>query len=688
MAAVDESPTMPILLERLLYKSRSKAGADTTFNLATILGASQRNNDRDGLTGALAAYGRFYVQAVEGSPQALDRLVKRLSGDPRHCDITIMARSPISERTFDNWSMASVRVTPATEPLLIQLTDEETKTADQMIDLLRQAVAVSQAAELENLAPLPATAPNGGPAPIPVTEAARLRTLHSLGLLDTPEEPAFDLAVQMARALTRAQMAVVSLLDNDRQWFKARRGIDQPETARSVAFCSYTILQDEVLWVEDARLDPRFCGNPLVTGAPGIRFYAGAPIRVGQHNIGTLCVFDPEPRAVNLDVMKALGEAATTLSRHIVVRSQTMASQALLSHTTDAGIVVNHEGVITLWAGGAEAMFGWSSDEAIGQSLDIILPEDMADQHSAGFARYMGGADGRIFGQPIDLKAARRNGEVFPMELTLAGWDRGGRREVGALIRDTTVRVEQQAQLAAALLDAQEAERTKSRFLATMNHELRTPLNGILGLGHVLAASELTAYQRKLVEGIADSGTDLERLVRNVVALSADDPDGEPAVFNLTNVIQTTVTPYLERARAKGLTAELVLDINAHVDVVGQAGAAVDVLAALLDNAVKFTRQGSITVSVQQRDDVVKISIVDTGDGFEISDLERLFLPFEQGDGRSTRAFDGAGIGLSLVRKTLRRLGGTIDVQSVSGRGSSFTVSLPFSSAETLSTAA
>lgn len=667
---------MTTQLERLLYRSRSEHGADTLVTLATILGASQRNNDRDGLTGALAAYRQSYVQVVEGAPDALDRLLLRLSNDPRHSDIVIIARGNIHERSFAGWSMTSVRVTPATEPLLAELVDQTAVTPERMVDLLRQASDLSHAGSVESRVP------------IPVTEAARLRALRSLGLLDTPEEPAFDLAVQMVRALTGAQMAVVSLLDDDRQWFKARQGIDLPETSRSVAFCGYTILQNEVLWIEDARLDRRFCDNPLVTGEPGIRFYAGAPIRIGEHNIGTLCVFDPEPRAMNVDVMKALGEAATTLSRHIIVRSETLASQALLSHTTDAGLVVNQEGVITLWAGGAEAMFGWSSEEAVGQSLDLILPKDMADQHWTGFARYMGGADGRIFGRPIDLKAGRRSGEVFPMELTLAGWERGGRREVGALIRDTTVRVEQQAQLAAALLDAQEAERTKSRFLATMNHELRTPLNGIIGLGHVLAASDLNAYQRKLVEGMADSGRDLERLVRNVVALSADDPDGEPAAFRLSDMIQTAVSPFLQRARSKGLSAGLVVDDSARIDVVGQAGAAVDIISALLDNAVKFTRQGSIHVRVQRREDVVELSIVDTGDGFEMGNLERLFLPFEQGHGASTRAYDGAGLGLPLVRKTLRRLGGEIDVQSAPGQGSRFTVSLPFSTAEALSTAA
>lgn len=663
-------------LERLLYRSRSQPGADTLVTFAMILGASQRNNDRDDLTGALAAYRQSYIQVVEGCPDALDRLLGRLSADPRHTDIVILSRHAIEERSFSDWSMASVRATPATEPILSALVDGAPKTPEQMIDLLRQAAAVSQATESANRAP------------IPVNEAARLKTLQGLGLLDTPEEPAFDLAVQMARALTGAQMAVVSLIDSDRQWFKARRGLDLPGTSRSVAFCGYTILQDDVLWVEDARLDTRFCDNPLVTGEPGIRFYAGAPIRVGQHNIGTLCVFDPEPRAVNPEVARVLGEAAATLSRHIVMRSETLASQALLSHTTDAGIVVDQEGVITLWAGGAEAMFGWSAEEAVGQSLDLILPKDMADQHWTGFARYMGGADGRIFGRPIDLKAGRRNGDVFPMELTLAGWERGGRREVGALIRDTTVRVEQQALLATALLDAQEAERTKSRFLATMNHELRTPLNGILGLSHVLAASELSASQRKLVEGMADSGRDLERLVRNVVALSADDPDGEPAMFRLADVMQTAVAPYFERARAKGLSTDLLLDDGAHVDVVGQAGAAVDIVAALLDNAVKFTRQGSVTVRVQRQADAAMISIVDTGDGFQIDDLERLFLPFEQGEGGSTRAYDGAGLGLPLVRKTLSRLGGEIDVQSVVGQGSRFAVSLPFSVARALSTAA
>ena len=129
-------------------------------------------------------------------------------------------------------------------------------------------------------------------------ERRRLNTLHGLGVLDTPPEERFDRVTRAAAAAFRAPMAAVSLIDERRQWFKSRIGIEVCETARDVAFCRHTIRQDDVFVVRDATKDARFKDNPLVTGAPHIRFYAGAPLIAadGSH-LGALCVIDTEPRA-------------------------------------------------------------------------------------------------------------------------------------------------------------------------------------------------------------------------------------------------------------------------------------------------------------------------------------------------------------------------------------------------------
>ncbi|HYG05827.1 MAG TPA: GAF domain-containing protein, partial [Stenotrophomonas sp.] len=153
----------------------------------------------------------------------------------------------------------------------------------------------------------------------PKDEAARLEALRRYQLLDTPPEQAFDDLVQIATALCGTQMGAVTLVDQDRQWFKARKGVDATETPREVAFCAHAILTpDQVFSVEDAERDPRFVGNPLVTGDPHVRFYAGAPLLdKSGHALGTLCVFDDTPASLNEEQRQAL-EALSRQASHLL----------------------------------------------------------------------------------------------------------------------------------------------------------------------------------------------------------------------------------------------------------------------------------------------------------------------------------------------------------------------------------
>lgn len=132
-----------------------------------------------------------------------------------------------------------------------------------------------------------------------MTEENRLAALERYDILDTPPEEAFDRLVELATVIFDVPIALVSLVDRERQWFKACYGFDTRETSREVSFCAYAILADEVMVVPDATQDQRFRDNALVTGAPGIRFYAGAPLKTSDgHSLGSLCVIDTKPRAV------------------------------------------------------------------------------------------------------------------------------------------------------------------------------------------------------------------------------------------------------------------------------------------------------------------------------------------------------------------------------------------------------
>ena len=164
----------------------------------------------------------------------------------------------------------------------------------------------------------------------PADEPRRLETLRRYAILDTPPERAYDDLLAIATAICGAPMGTVSLVDAERQWFKARRGITDPETPRDVAFCAHTILDPaNVMEVPDAHDDERFRDSPLVTGGDHVRFYAGAPLVASDgHAVGALCVMDTQPHKLD----DAQREALAALSRQVVVLMELRAAYADLRH--------------------------------------------------------------------------------------------------------------------------------------------------------------------------------------------------------------------------------------------------------------------------------------------------------------------------------------------------------------------
>jgi GAF domain-containing protein len=149
-------------------------------------------------------------------------------------------------------------------------------------------------------------------APVPPNENERLAALFRYTILDTPDEPAFDRLTALAARLFKAPVALVTLIDEKRQWFKSCVGTSISETSREVSFCAHAILDDDVTVVPDATADPRFSDNPFVTGPPGVRFYAGAPLKVSEvYNLGTLCILDTVAREFSIEDRKRHGRGRT-----------------------------------------------------------------------------------------------------------------------------------------------------------------------------------------------------------------------------------------------------------------------------------------------------------------------------------------------------------------------------------------
>lgn len=157
------------------------------------------------------------------------------------------------------------------------------------------------------------------PAPQPANEQARLEALHALDILDTPAEERFDSLTRLARRIFGVPIALVSLLDVDRQWFKSTAGMDAKETRRDESFCSYAILEDDMLVIPDAHADARFRDNPFVQGSPHVRFYAGCPLEIPAGNkVGTLCLIDTQARTLTHDDRDLLRDLSRLASQELM----------------------------------------------------------------------------------------------------------------------------------------------------------------------------------------------------------------------------------------------------------------------------------------------------------------------------------------------------------------------------------
>ncbi len=158
---------------------------------------------------------------------------------------------------------------------------------------------------------------------IPVNEVNRLKKLHSYQILDTPSESDYDEIVQLASQICNVPISLMTLVDKDRQWFKANIGLPVSETTRDISFCGHAINEDNILIVEDATKDKRFADNPLVTSDPNIKFYMGMPLTTPDgYNIGTLCVIDHEPRVLSSEQQNAIRILAKQVVNHLELRTQ------------------------------------------------------------------------------------------------------------------------------------------------------------------------------------------------------------------------------------------------------------------------------------------------------------------------------------------------------------------------------
>jgi PAS domain S-box-containing protein len=561
-------------------------------------------------------------------------------------------------------------------------------------------------------------------------ESARLAALQSYGILDTPREPGFDDIVRLAADVFSAPIAIVNLIAEGRQWFKAEVGIGADEVPLDVSICAHAILQGGVLVVPDLRDDPRFLCNPLVAGETGLRFYAGAVLEtLDGLPIGTVCILDTKPRPegitdrqrLTLEVLARQVMNDLELRRAIAQRDvevqRARASEDRLRLIVDSAsdyaiITMDPERRVTDWSRGAEAIFGRSAEEMIGQPADLIFTvEDQASnqpQLEVGTAAAEGYAPDVRWHQRADGSLAFINGSVHPLPRDEHGRERGfikiGRDETKqradrAAILESEARFRNMADTLEQRVAEEISERAKAeeqlrqaqkmeavgQLTGGVAHDFNNLLTVIRGSIDLLRRPGLSEERRqRYTDAIADTADRATKLTNQLLAFARRQAL-KPEIFDAVESIRAVRDMV---GTLTGSRISITLDLRAEPCFVNADRSQFD--TAIVNMAVNardaMEGEGELTIKVDWVPGMpanrshpfvagkfATIALTDTGLGISKGALNRIFEPFFTTKGVG----QGTGLGLSQVFGFANQSGGDIRAQSVEGQGSAFTLYLP-----------
>ena len=454
------------------------------------------------------------------------------------------------------------------------------------------------------------------------------------------------------------------------------------------------IERERVIAANDARTDPRTSEFTTSYLTPlNIFSMLDVPLRRGEEVSGVLCVEHVGGhRAWTIDEQNFAIATANLISVAIAdqrrqdalrqVAQSDARAHMILNTAHDAFIGMDADSTITQWNAQAEQTFGWTREEAIGRNLaDTIIPDGFREAHNNGMKRFLATGEAPVVNKRLELRGLHRDGHEFPIEITITSpMKRDDGYFFGAFLRDISDRIARDEALRHAKDAAEAATRAKSEFLANMSHELRTPLNGVIGYSQLLQRDRtLSESQREAIDAISKCGTHLLDLINDVLDLSkieAGRVDIEQSATDLPQLITDLRYVIAETATRKGLTLHTTLDSNLPARVVLDGRHIRQILLNLLGNAIKFTQQGDVLLSIQEADgDGILFTVNDTGPGIAPGELSKIFDAFTQTEAGA--AAGGTGLGLTISRHLLEIMGADLNVDSTVGKGSRFFFTLP-----------
>ena len=531
------------------------------------------------------------------------------------------------------------------------------------------------------------------PAGLPQDEAARLRALDSFEILDTLPEATYDDITLLASRICGTPIALISLVDRSRQWFKSKVGLAASETPRDLAFCAHAILRpDNALVVNDTHLDERFRDNPLVTEDPSIRFYAGAPIVTEDgFALGTVCAIDRAPRRLDDTQIAALHSlarlAGALLERGRLSRLEARRALEAKNRELEYLLALNDQGIDQKSFVDSDYRFRYVNQTFLdysGQDRAAVLGKPMA----AVFGRTRFDieikplVDRVLAGEKIRHKSiidypvrGKRHLDTVSHPI----YDSQG-RILGAILStlDITETMAQEARLASTIAGLENKTLAQQKFIHILSHDLKEPINTIVNFSSLLVGADsatMTPRQRDFADRVLNGGHRMKSLLDDLLDLvRLDDTNLEKSPINLNALIEEVrqdLADSMQRASARLEVAPLPI-------VPGERHLLRVLLQNLVSNGFKFIRPDVaplVSVEATEISGGHEIRVTDNGIGIPNEQLENIFEMFRRLHSR--KAYEGTGLGLATCRRIAELHGGRIWATSTPGQGTCLHLFLP-----------